>query len=118
MLNLVIALVIILLIWVVAAMFWASSIARHNPELREGAGQKRYGWRCPRCRNVDAPACRENNCGGALVWVQRDTRVKCARCHRNFIANPFLFRQNPGAKYMRCRKCGWTGKVTNWNLES
>ncbi len=84
-------------LWYAVASVWASSVAKHNPDLREGAGEIRYGWRCPRCGRVEAPMCKINKCGGPLVWVQRGARIKCARCHRNYVFSPMFFRQTPAA---------------------
>lgn len=117
MTYLIAGLIIALSIWVAAAVFWASSVAKHNPELRESAGSVRYGWRCPRCSRMEAPSCKVNKCGGALVWVQRGTRIKCSRCHRNYVASPLLFRQVPGPKRMTCRQCGWSGTITDWRVD-
>jgi len=106
-----------LAVWYAIAAAWASSVSKHNPDLREGAGQLRYGWRCPRCGNMEAPACSVNRCGGPLVWVQRNTRIKCARCHRSFVPHPMLFRVTPRARFKHCRKCGWRGKITDFKLD-
>lgn len=104
-------------LWVVVAMAWASSISQHNPDLREGAGQIRYGWRCPKCGRMEAPSCEVNKCGGPLVWVQRNTKIKCSRCHRNFIAHPLLFRETPRPRTMHCRQCNWSGKIADFRLD-
>jgi hypothetical protein len=104
-------------LWYAVASVWASSVSKHNPDLREGAGEIRYGWRCPRCGRVEAPVCKFNNCGGPLVWVQRGARIKCARCHRNYVFSPMLFRQTPGPATRHCRQCGWKGKITNWKVD-
>jgi len=106
----------LLLLWYTVAMAWASSVARHQPELRESAQQVRYGWRCPRCGRTYSPSCKVDKCGGPLVWVQRGTRIKCARCHRCFIAHPMLFRQTPRARRMWCRQCNWVGVVKDWKI--
>lgn len=105
-----------LLLWYAAATAWASSVARHQPELRESARQVRYGWRCPRCGRTHTPSCKADKCGGPLVWVQRGTRIKCARCHRYFIAHPMLFRQAPRPRPMWCRQCMWVGVVRSWRI--
>lgn len=107
---------LVLLAWYGVASAWASSVARHQPELHETVQGRRYGWRCPKCGHVEAPVCRVGNCGGPLVWVQRQTRIKCARCHRYFIPHPMLFRQTPRPRYARCRQCGWIGIVRDWKL--
>ncbi len=104
------------LLWYGLATAWASSVAKQSMELREQVVQVRYGWRCPRCGHVEAPSCKVNNCGGPLVWVQRGTRIKCARCHRYFIPHPMLFRQTPRPRRMRCPQCGWRGVVTDWKV--
>ncbi|GEM_PF-3512786 len=105
-----------LLAWYGIGAAWASSVARHQPELRDSVQGGRYGWRCPRCGSVQAPACRVRGCGGPLVWVQRGTRVMCTRCHRNLVAHPMLFRQAPTAWPARCRRCGWMGVVREWKV--
>jgi len=107
---------VLALLWYLAAAAWASSVARHRPELHEGVQRTRYGWRCPKCGDISAPACKVNNCGGPLVWSQRDTRIKCTRCHRYFIAHPMLFRQIPRPRRTRCRHCGWIGVVREWKV--
>lgn len=104
-------------IWYAVAMVWASSVAKHRPELHATGQQTRYGWRCPRCGRIHAPTCKVGNCGGALVWVQRDTRIKCARCHRYFIPHPMLFRQTPVARYLWCNGCHHFVKVSHWKLD-
>ncbi len=103
-------------LWYLVAMAWASSVSKQSLELREQVIQTRYGWRCPRCGHTEAPSCRVNNCGGPLVWVQRGTRIKCARCHRYFVAHPMLFRQTPRPRRQRCPQCGWVGVVTDWKV--
>jgi len=105
-----------LLVWYGVATLWAASISTHRPELHESVQGARYGWRCPRCGRVYAPACKVNRCGGPLVWVQRETRIKCARCHRYFIAHPMLFRQAPRPRPMLCRQCRWAGMVRDWKI--
>ena len=102
--------------WYAVARMWAASVAKHRPELHEGVQRYRYGWRCPQCGNMEAPACKVNNCGGPLVWVQRNARIKCSRCHRYFIPHPMLFRQTPRPRRVRCRKCGWRGVVKDWRI--
>jgi DNA-directed RNA polymerase subunit RPC12/RpoP len=103
------------LLWYALAMAWASSVSKHQPQLHESV-QRRYGWRCARCGRVSAPSCRVGNCGGPLVWVQRETRIKCARCHRYFIAHPMLFRQRPRARRMWCRQCKSVVLVKDWKI--
>jgi hypothetical protein len=110
------ALGVVTLAWYLLGQAWASSIARHQPDLREQAVQTRYGWRCPRCGRTEAPSCTINRCGGPLVWVQRGSRIKCARCHRYFIPHPMLFRQKPLPRRKRCAQCGWTGVVKDWTV--
>lgn len=107
---------LLLLLWYLVGLAWASSISTHKLELREQVVQTRYGWRCPRCGRVEAPSCRVNKCGGPLVWVQRGTRIKCARCHRYLVAHPMLFRQTPRPARRRCRQCGWSGVVKDWQV--
>ena len=104
-------------VWYGIAMAWASSVAQHSPDLREGVGQVRYGWRCPRCGRVEAPACTVNKCGGPLVWVAKGTKIKCSRCYRNLVAHPMLFREAPRPRSLRCSQCGWSGKITNFKLD-
>lgn len=103
-------------LWVLLALAWASSVARHTPELRDSVRQIRYGWNCPKCGRTHAPSCRINNCGGPLVWVQRGTSIKCARCHRRFIPHPLLFRLTPRPRRMWCGSCKSVSLVTNWKL--
>lgn len=110
------ALGVVILVWYLVGQAWASSIAQHEPDLREQAVQTRYGWRCPRCGRTEAPSCTIHRCGGPLVWVQRGSRIKCARCHRRFIPHPMFFRQTPLPRRKRCAQCGWTGVVKDWTL--
>ena len=105
-----------LVLWYALGAVWAASVAKHEPTLRASAGQARYGWRCPRCGRTEAPQCRVDDCGGALVWVQHNTRIKCSRCHRYFIPHPMLFRQTPRPRRVRCRGCGWIGVMRQWRL--
>lgn len=107
---------IVLLIWYALGMAWASSVSLHRPELHESVQQTRFGWRCPKCGHTEAPACRVRNCGGPLVWVQRGTRIKCARCHRYFIPHPMLFRQTPRPRRVRCPQCSWKGVIADWRV--
>jgi DNA-directed RNA polymerase subunit RPC12/RpoP len=108
---------VVLLLWYLVAMAWAASVAKHKPELHEGVQRWRYGWRCPKCGNMIAPACNKvNDCGGPLVWVQHETRIKCARCHRYFIAHPMMFRETPRPRRERCRTCGWSGLIKDWKI--
>jgi transcription elongation factor Elf1 len=107
---------VLLLLWYLVAAAWASSVARHNPELHEGVQRSRYGWRCPQCGTMTAPSCTVNKCGGPLVWVQRETRIKCSRCHRYLIAHPMLFQQVPRPGRARCRQCGWSGLIKEWKI--
>jgi len=128
---------LVVLLWYLVAMAWAASVAKHEPELRDQMVQVRFGWRCPRCGRLEAPSCRVrvgaaaegrapepgrapvgkvSKCGGPLVWVQRATRIKCARCHRYFIAQPMLFRQTPRPGRRRCHQCGWSGVVKDWKV--
>ncbi len=104
------------LLWVLLALSWASSVARHTPELREAPQQVRYGWRCPQCGKTYTPTCKVNKCGGALVWVQKGTTIKCARCHRRFIAHPFLFKTTPRPRRMWCGACKKIGLITEWKV--
>jgi hypothetical protein len=90
--------------WYAVATAWASSVAKHQPDLRDMA-QTRYGWRCTKCGYAHTPTCKAGDCGGPLVWVQQGTRIKCARCHRYFVAHPMLFRQTPRPRRMFCSKC-------------
>jgi DNA-directed RNA polymerase subunit RPC12/RpoP len=106
----------LLLGWYLVAQAWAASVAKHRPELHEAIQRSRYGWRCPNCGQVEAPACQVNNCGGPLVWVQGETRIKCSRCHRYLIPHPMLFRQTPRPRRRRCPRCGWRGKVREWKV--
>lgn len=110
-------LVVAILLWYLAGQAWASSVARHEPDLREQALQTRYGWRCPRCGRTQAPFCRVNRCGGPLVWVQQGTRIKCARCHRYLIPHPMLFRQTPRPRRKHCPQCGWQGVIRDWTID-
>lgn len=103
-------------LWILLALAWASSVARHTPELRDSVQQVRYGWKCPRCGRTHTPVCRVSKCGGPLVWVQRSTTIKCARCHRRFIAHPFLFRRTPRARRMWCRACNAISLITDWKV--
>lgn len=107
---------VLLVVWYLVGKAWAASVAKHRPVLHESAQQVRYGWRCPKCGHTEAPSCRVNNCGGPLVWVQRQTRIKCARCHRYLIAHPMLFRQTPRPRRVRCRQCRRWGLVRDWKL--
>jgi len=107
---------LVVLLWYLAAMAWAASVAKHQPELRDQLVQVRFGWRCPRCGRLEAPSCKVGKCGGPLVWVQRGTRIKCSRCHRYFIPHPMLFRQTPRPGRRRCRQCGWSGVVKDWTV--
>lgn len=116
LIALVVAVGLLLLLWYLVAIAWASSVAKHRPELHEGVQRSRYGWRCRQCGNMTAPACGVNKCGGPLVWVQRETRIKCARCHRYMIAHPMLFRQTPRPRRERCRQCGWAGLIKEWKI--
>jgi transcription elongation factor Elf1 len=104
-------------LWYAVASAWAASVRTHNPDLREGAGQIRYGWRCPRCGRLEAPSCQVRKCGGPLVWVSRNTRIRCSRCHRGFVAHPMLFREAPRRRKMHCRQCGWSGRISHWRLD-
>ncbi len=104
------------LLWVVLALGWASSVARHNPELRDSVQQVRYGWKCPKCGRVHTPSCKVGKCGGALVWVQRGTSIKCARCHRRFIPHPLLFSLTPRPRPMWCGACKSISLITNWKV--
>jgi hypothetical protein len=106
----------VLLGWYAVATAWASSVAKHQPDLGGSAPQVRYGWCCARCSRVHVPVCKASKCGGPLVWVQRGTRIKCARCHRYFIAHPMLFRQTPRPRRMWCRYCKTTGVVRDWKV--
>jgi transcription elongation factor Elf1 len=107
---------VLLVLWFLVAGVWASSVAQHKPELHEGVQRSRYGWRCPQCGHMAAPSCKVNKCGGPLVWVQRETRIKCARCHRYLIAHPMLFQQIPRPGRARCRQCGWSGRIKEWKI--
>ncbi len=106
-----------LALWYLIGQAWASSVAQHNPELREGAGQERYGWRCTRCGAIQAPVCPVKKCGGPLVWVQHNTRIKCARCHFVLIPHPMLFRSLPKPRKVHCRQCGWRGKISDFRID-
>jgi len=108
--------VVMAAVWLLLALGWASSVARHTPELRDSAQQIRYGWRCPRCGKTHTPNCKVNNCGGPLVWVQRGTSIKCARCHRRFIAHPLLFRLTPCARPMWCNGCKKVSLIRDWKI--
>ena len=110
------SIVLLLLVWYLVATAWASSVAVQRQELHGTAQRTRFGWRCPRCGHTEAPACKAANCGGPLVWVQQGTRIKCARCHRYFIAHPMLFRQTPRPRRVRCRQCGWIGLIKDWKV--
>jgi uncharacterized CHY-type Zn-finger protein len=103
-------------LWIVLALGWASSVARHSPELRDSVQQIRYGWRCPRCGKTYTPGCKINKCGGPLVWVQRATTIKCARCHRRFIPHPFLFKLTPRARRMWCGGCRKISVIRDWKI--
>jgi len=103
-------------LWGLVSLAWASSAARHTPELRESIRQIRYGWKCPKCGRVHAPNCKVNKCGGPLVWVQRGASIKCARCHRRFIPHPFLFRLTPRPRRMWCNACKSIRLITDWKL--
>ena len=92
-------------LWIVVGLSWAASVARHTPELRESTQQVRYGWRCPKCGKTHSPTCKADRCGGPLVWVQKGASIKCARCHRRFIAHPLLFRRTPRSRPMWCSGC-------------
>ncbi len=105
-----------LLLWYALGAAWAASIAKHRPELRDTVQQVRYGWKCPRCGRAYAPVCKVGKCGGPLVWVQGATRIKCARCHRYFVAHPMLFRQVPRPRRVWCRQCRSLVLVSNWKL--
>jgi hypothetical protein len=102
--------------WIGLALSWAASVARHRPDLHDSGQQQRYGWKCPRCGKTHAPTCRVKGCGGPLVWVQRDTAIKCARCHRRFVAHPFLFRMTPRPRQMWCDGCRGLSKITDWKI--
>jgi len=108
--------VAVAVLWVLLALGWASSVARHTPELRDSAQQIRYGWRCPRCGKTHTPNCKANNCGGPLVWVQRGTTIKCARCHRRFIAHPLLFSLAPRPRPMWCNGCKKISLIRDWKI--
>jgi DNA-directed RNA polymerase subunit RPC12/RpoP len=112
----IVAIGFVLLLWWALSRFWASSIQRFEPLLHDSALRTRYGWRCPRCRTTHAPDCPVPGCGGALFWVQNDTRIKCARCHRYLIAHPWLFSQLPRPRRVACRQCRWSGRVSNWKI--
>jgi DNA-directed RNA polymerase subunit RPC12/RpoP len=103
-------------LWIVLGVAWASSVASHMPELRDGAQQVRYGWRCPRCGKTHTPNCKASNCGGPLVWVQRETTIKCARCHRRFIPHPLLFRRTPRSRHMWCSGCRKLSFIREWKI--
>jgi hypothetical protein len=103
-------------LWLLVALGWASSISRHAPELRESTHQVRYGWKCPKCGRIHAPTCKASRCGGALVWVQRGATIKCARCHRRFIPHPFLFRLTPCRRPMWCGACKSVSMIADWKL--
>jgi len=105
-----------LILWYAVAMAWAASVSKHRPDLRGSVKQTRYGWRCPRCGRVHAPACTVGNCGGPLVWTQQQTRIKCSRCHRYFIPHPMLFRQTPRPRRMWCGQCKSVVLVKDWKL--
>jgi DNA-directed RNA polymerase subunit RPC12/RpoP len=107
---------VLLPLWYVAAQLWAASVAKHRPELHEGVQRARYGWRCSNCGHVEAPACKVNQCGGPLIWVQHETRIKCARCHRYFIPHPMWFRQTPRPRRTRCRQCHRFVLVKDWKI--
>jgi len=107
---------LLLVSWYLIATLWAASVAKHRPELHEAVQRSRYGWRCSQCGHMEAPACKVNNCGGPLVWVQKETRIKCSRCHRYFIPHPMLFRQTPRPRRVRCRQCGRKGLVREWKI--
>ena len=107
---------VLLILWYALAMAWSSSVAKHRPELHGTVQRTRYGWKCPRCGRVHVPACKVNKCGGPLVWVQRETRIKCTRCYRHFVAHPMLFRQLPRPRPMWCRQCNWIGVVRDWKV--
>ena len=104
-------------LWYLVASVWASSVRTHNPDLREGAGQIRYGWRCPRCGRMEAPSCRVKKCGGPLVWITRKTKIRCSRCAIGFVAHPLLFRETPRPRKLHCSQCGNTWRNTNWRLD-
>jgi DNA-directed RNA polymerase subunit RPC12/RpoP len=104
------------LLWTLAALAWSSSVARHDPELRASTRQVRYGWRCPKCGQNHTPTCKVGKCRGPLVWVQRETTIKCARCHRRFIPHPFLFRMTPRPRRMFCTSCRSLSLITNWTV--
>jgi hypothetical protein len=103
-------------VWVLLALGWASSVSRHTPELRDSVIQVRYGWKCPKCGRSHAPSCRVNKCGGPLVWVQRGTSIKCARCHRRFVAHPLLFSQTPKPWLKWCNGCKRISLIREWKV--
>ncbi len=103
-------------LWILLALGWASSVARHSPELRDSGQQVRYGWHCRRCGKTHAPVCRMSRCGGPLVWVQGETTIKCARCHRRFIAHPMLFRLTPITRPAWCSGCNRITIVGEWKI--
>ena len=105
-----------LLLWYGAAMVWAASVSTHQPELHESVQGARYGWKCPRCGRTQAPACKVKRCGGPLVWVQRGSRIKCARCHRQLVAHPMLFRRTPRPRRMWCSRCRRLVVVRDWKI--
>ncbi len=110
------AVAVVLAGWYAVAMAWASSVAKHQPDLSDAVHQIRYGWKCKRCGRVHAPACSVGKCGGPLVWVQKGTRIKCARCHTYLVAHPMLFRQTPRPRRILCRYCKWIGVVKDWKV--
>lgn len=103
-------------VWILLALSWAASVARHKPDLHNSGTQVRYGWKCPRCGKTHAPTCKAGNCGGPLVWVQRESSIKCARCHRRFIAHPLLFRRTPRTRIRWCDGCRSLSVISNWKL--
>ncbi len=105
-----------LVLWYAAAMTWAASVSKHRPELRDTVQRTRYGWKCPRCGRTHAPSCRVKGCGGPLVWVQHETRIKCARCHRYLIAHPMLFRQTPRPRRVWCAQCKSLVLIRDWKI--
>ena len=106
-----------LIVWYLLATTWAASVAKHQPDLRESVQQTRYGWKCPRCGRTYAPLCKVGNCRGPLVWVQGETRIKCARCHRYFVSHPMLFRQTPRPRRVWCARCRSLVLVREWKID-
>ena len=107
---------LMILLWYLVSHSWTESVRNQQQVLHDGMTNRRYGWRCVRCGKVYLAKCGQNRCQGALMWVG-GKNIICSRCSRQFVAHPWLFRKEPISWPHRCKSCGWTGIVRQWEVD-